>query len=67
MRSEQVDVLSVILHSQFFILNFLVTEDDFAKAAGVPKVMVEGLVGVGRVPVNGHPYPIYLRFCGRKR
>jgi hypothetical protein len=37
----QVDVLSVILHSQFFILNFLVTEDDFAKAAGVAKVTVE--------------------------
>jgi hypothetical protein len=33
-------VFLVILHSQFFILNLLVTEDDFAKAAGVAKVMV---------------------------
>ena len=37
----------------------LVTEDDFAKAAGVPKVMAEGLVGVGRVPGTGW----LTRFC----
>ena len=30
----------------------LVTEDDFAKAAGVPKVMAEGLVGVGGCPAR---------------
>ena len=29
-------------NSQFSILHSLVTEDDFAKAAGVAKVMVEG-------------------------
>jgi ABC-type Fe3+-siderophore transport system permease subunit len=33
-------VFLVILHSQFSILNLLVTGDDFAKAAGVAKVMV---------------------------
>ena len=36
----------------------LVTEEDFAKAAGMAKVMVEGMVGVGRVPGNGQAYPI---------
>jgi len=35
-------VFLVILHSQFSILNLLVTEDDFAKSAWVAKVMVEG-------------------------
>jgi hypothetical protein len=38
----RVSVFLVSLHSQFSILNFLVTEDDFAKAAGVAKVIVEG-------------------------
>jgi len=38
----RVGVFLKILHSQFSILNFKVTEDDFAKAAGVAKVMVEG-------------------------
>ncbi len=36
------DVLSIILHCQFSILKFLVTEDDFANAAGLAKVLVEG-------------------------
>jgi hypothetical protein len=38
----------------------LVTEDDFAKAAGMAKVMVEGgeIEGVGRVRGYGKPYPI---------
>ena len=35
-----VGVFLKILHSQFSILNSRVTEDDFAKAAGVAKVMV---------------------------
>ncbi len=45
----------------------LVTGDDFAKAAGVAKVMVEGgvLVGVGSVTGNGHPYPISLAYSAR--
>ena len=37
----RVGVFLKILHSQFSILNFLVTEDDFARAAGMQKVMVE--------------------------
>jgi hypothetical protein len=37
----RVGVLLIILHSQFSILNSQVTEDDFAKAAGAKKVMVE--------------------------
>ena len=41
-ESVRGDVLSIILHSPFFILNFLVTEDDFAKAAGAKEVMAEG-------------------------
>ncbi len=36
----------------------LATEEDFVKAAGVAKVMVEGFGGVGRVDGNGQPYPI---------
>jgi hypothetical protein len=38
----RVGVFLKILHSQFSILHSLVTEDDFAKAARVAKVMVEG-------------------------
>jgi hypothetical protein len=38
----RVGVFLIILHSQFSILNSYVTEDDFAKAAGLAKVMVEG-------------------------
>ena len=37
----RIGVFLIILHSQFSILNSLVTEDDFARAAGVKKVMVE--------------------------
>jgi hypothetical protein len=36
----RVGVFLTILHSQFSILNSYVTEDEFAKAAGVAKVMV---------------------------
>jgi hypothetical protein len=36
----RVGVFLKILHSQLSILNSLVTEDDFARAAGVAKVMV---------------------------
>ena len=40
----------------------LVTEADFDRAAGAKTVLVEGRVlgGVGRVPGNGRPYPIYI-------
>jgi hypothetical protein len=38
----RVGVFLKILHSQFSILNSRVTEDDFATAARVAKVMVEG-------------------------
>jgi len=40
----------------------LVTEADFDRAAEAKTVLVEGRVlgGVGRVPGNGHPYPIYI-------
>jgi hypothetical protein len=38
----RVGVFSIILHSQFSILNSQVTEDDFARAAAAKKVMVEG-------------------------
>ena len=41
LKSMRVGVFLLILHSHFSILNSLVTEDDFAKAAGVAKVMVE--------------------------
>ena len=40
-KSMRVGVFLIILHSQFSILNLLVTEDDFAKAAGVEKVVLE--------------------------
>ena len=43
----------------------LVTEDDFAKAAGVAKVIwwrCESLGGVRRMPGNGLRYPIYPFF-----
>jgi hypothetical protein len=38
----RVGLFFIIIHSQFSILNSWVTEEDFAKAAGAKKVMVEG-------------------------
>jgi GH35 family endo-1,4-beta-xylanase len=45
-------VFLIILHSQFSIINSYVTEDDFAKAAGVAKVVEEFLEKGAEKPVG---------------